>query len=156
VSDDIDVAAVLADPDGVLERLRASERDLDAVLARVRARIEVAGRLVEAAGAWVALGPGVPQAFTGPLADGPVTVADGGVPGEVSCREAVLGLLGQDPDRVWRAVDVAAVLGIDKIDSLRATMAAMAKDGRLVKVGPATYRAGADAGGSSPSVSAAS
>ena len=150
MSDDIDVAAVLADPDGVLERLRASERELDAALARVRARIEVAGRLVEAAGAWVALGPGVPQ-VSPPQADGPVTVADGAVPGEVSCREAVLGLLGQDPGRVWRAVDVAAVLGIDKIDSLRATMAAMARDGRLVKTGPATYRAGVDAGGTSSS-----
>jgi hypothetical protein len=154
VSDDIDVAAVLADPDGVLERLRASERELDAALARVRARIEVAGRLVEAAGAWVALGPGVPQVSSRPRADGPVAVADGAVPGEASCREAVLGLLGQDPDRVWRAVDVASVLGIDKIDSLRAAMAAMAKDGRLVKMGPATYRAGVDAGGTS--VSAAS
>lgn len=155
VSDEIDVAAVLADPAGVMEKLRSDERELSAALEATRTRIEIAGRLVEAAEAWSALQGKATSAVSGSGTGGPGAVAGSRASAEVSYAEAVVGLLEQDPGRVWRVVDLAAVLGIEKVDSLRTTMSTMARAGCVVKVAPARYRA-ATAKADSPSSSSCS
>jgi hypothetical protein len=141
VSDEIDVATVLADPAGVMEKLRSDERELSAALEATRTRIEIAGRLVEAAEAWSALQGKATSAVSRSGTDDPGPAAGSRSPAEASYAEAVAGLLEQDPGRVWRVVDLAAVLGIEKVDSLRTTMSTMARTGCVVKVAPAQYRA---------------
>ena len=145
--------AVLADPEGVLRRLRTQHHDLERDLAIVQQRIEVASRLTRAAAEWRQLTTGhddgdaphagqrqpVPPAPTDPAQ--PPEDADPTAGQPAPRRVLVANLLGQDPARVWRVSEVGQALGLDNTKSLGVLMAEMADRGALVKTGSGCYQA---------------
>jgi hypothetical protein len=163
---DVEVEAVLADPEGVLERLRTQEGGLERALAVVRRRIEVAACLAEAAAQWRELAGGGDAAggdapgaggrevglvvvatgaehgqVTGGEERGEDTGGGGDAGGRLPRRVLVADLLGQDPARVWRVAEVGQALGVDNLKSLGVLMSQMAGKGVLVKTGSGCYRA---------------
>jgi hypothetical protein len=135
VSDELcGVEELLAGAGGALDGLRHEAKRLEESLALVRERIKAGEAVLSAVAAWRSIAQ---DAMVSPSPSPSPSVA-GSV--GVSRADQVVGLLAQDPSRVWRAEDVAAVLGVQNPESLRNTLCRLVNVGRLVRPGSGAYR----------------
>ncbi|MBF8192487.1 hypothetical protein ITP53_43775 [Nonomuraea sp. K274] len=147
MGEEITIEALLAEGDGVLSRLRVEEQVAEAALDAVRRRIEAAGQVVAAVAAWRALRPTPAAPSETILTDVRAETADHGHHGDLDgaldglpLRTRVARLLGQDPQRIWRAQEIGTALAAPNLGSLRTSLSQMAHAGVLIKVAAATYR----------------
>ena len=141
VSDELcGVEELLAGAGGVLDGLRHEAKRLEESLSLVCERIAAGEAVLSAVAAWRSIAQEAmvssssSSSSSSPSVVGPVGVSRG---------DQVVGLLAQDPSRVWRAEDVAAVLGAVGPESLRNTLCRLVNSGRLVRAGSGLYRVAA-------------
>jgi hypothetical protein len=138
VSDLCDVSGLLAGADAVLDGLRRREGELVAALGTVRDQIAAGSAVLDAVQRWreVAGLETSPRPLV-PSSPAPSLVSSvRPSPTGMSRAEQILMLLGQDPARAWRAVDVAEALGSASVEGMRSSLTRLAEAGRIGR-GPA-------------------
>ena len=138
------VEGLLSGADGVMDRLRLREKELEESLGLVRERLSVGEEVLAAVSRWRSLSvpplspsPEAAPVPSVPVVDVPAVVRPGA---DESLVGRIVLLLGQDPSRVWKASQVRELLGAPA-GSVHAALSRSVERGRLVRVSAGRYRA---------------
>lgn len=133
---------VAGNPDKYIQLLDERETELQRDLFKVRQELKVV-RLMkkqkELTDEWRTSGIPDQRKTEAPSDDGEATGASGYQP--VTRKTRIMRLIGQDPQRQWKALEVASALNESlKIKSVRVAMDELAKTGSLIKLPNAYYQ----------------
>lgn len=133
---------VAGNPDKYIQLLEERETELQRDLFKVRQELKVV-RLMkkqkELTHEWRMSGIPDQRKAEAPSDEGETTVAGGYQP--FTRKTRIMRLIGQDPQRQWKALEVASALNESlKIKSVRVAMDELAKTGSLIKLPNAYYQ----------------
>jgi hypothetical protein len=135
------VEELLAGAGGALDGLRHEAKRLEESLAVVRGRITAGEAVLSAVAAWRSIAQVVTVSPSPSPSPSPSLLVAGVEVPDMSRADQVMGLLGQDPSRAWRAQDVAVALGAPKPESLRNTLGRLVASGQVRRPSANVYQA---------------